>query len=85
MAIPGRVHNLPRHPKNLLPKFDLETSGLLEDHIKMLILAIKLINVQHKDVVCRFFPYTFEKSPLTWYFYLPVGSIISWTNFQRIS
>jgi hypothetical protein len=26
LAIPGRVHNLPRHPEKLLPKFDPETS-----------------------------------------------------------
>ena len=45
LAIPGWVHNLPRHPEKLLPKFDLKTSGLLEDHIKKFILAIILMNV----------------------------------------
>jgi hypothetical protein len=33
-------HNLPRHPEKLLPKFDPETSGLPEDHIKKFILVI---------------------------------------------
>jgi hypothetical protein len=28
LVILGRVHNLPRHPEKLLPKFDPETSGL---------------------------------------------------------
>jgi hypothetical protein len=77
LAIPGRVHNLPRHPEKLLPKFDPETSGLPKDHIKKFILAIRLMNVQHEDVVCRIFPYTFENSASTWYFNLPVGSITS--------
>jgi hypothetical protein len=36
-----------------------------------------------KDVVCRLFPYTFENSASTWYFNLPVGSITSWTKFQK--
>jgi hypothetical protein len=45
LAILGRVHNLPRHPEKLIPKFDPETSGLPEDHIKKFILAIRLINV----------------------------------------
>jgi hypothetical protein len=44
----GPVHNLPRHLEKLLPKFDPETSGLLEDHIKKFILAIMLMNVQHE-------------------------------------
>jgi hypothetical protein len=45
LAIPGRVHDLPQHPNKLLPKFDPETLGLPEDHIKKFILAIKLMNV----------------------------------------
>jgi hypothetical protein len=40
LEIPGRVHNLPRHPKKLLPKFDPETFGFPEDHIKKFILSI---------------------------------------------
>jgi hypothetical protein len=83
VAIPGRIHNLPWHPEKLLPKYDPETSGLPEDHIKKFILAIRLMNVQHEDVVCRLFPYTFENSASTWYFNLPVGSITSWTKFQK--
>jgi hypothetical protein len=82
-SIPGRVHNLPRHPDKLLPKFDLETLGFPEDHIKKFILAIRLMNVQHGDVVCGIFPYTFENSTSTWYFNLLVGSITSWTKFQK--
>jgi hypothetical protein len=41
------------------------------------------MKVQHEDVVCRMFPYTFENSSSTWYFNLPVGSITSWTKFQK--
>jgi hypothetical protein len=82
-SIPGEVHNLPRHLEKLLPKFDPETSRWPEGHIKKIILAIRLMNVQHEYVVCRLFPYTFEKSASTWYFNLPVGSITSWTKFQK--
>jgi hypothetical protein len=82
-AIPGWVHNLPRHPKKMLPKYDPETSGLPKYHINKFILVIRLMNVQHEDVVCRIFPYTFEKSSSTWCFNLPVGSITSWTKFQK--
>jgi hypothetical protein len=83
LVILGQVHNLPQHLEKLLPKFDPETSGLPEDHIKKFILAIRLMNVQHEYVVCRLFPYTFENSSSTWYFNLPVGSITSWTKFQK--
>jgi len=83
LEIPRWVHNLPRHPKTLLPKFDPETYGLPGDHIKKFILVIILMNVQHEDVVCNIFPYTFENSSLTWYFNLPVSSIASWKKFQN--
>jgi hypothetical protein len=67
----------------LLPKYDPETSGLPKDHIKKFILVIIIMNVQHEDIVCRIFPHTFENSASTWYFNLPVGSITSWTKFQK--
>jgi hypothetical protein len=77
LEIPSRVHNLLRNPEKPLPKFELETYGLLEGHIKKLILVIRLMNVQHEDVVCMIFSYTFENSSSTWYFNLPVNSVIS--------
>jgi hypothetical protein len=39
--------------------------------------------VQHEDVVCIIFPYTFENLASTWYFNIPIGSITSWTKFQK--
>jgi hypothetical protein len=84
LAIPGRVHKLPQHLDKLLPKFDPEASGLPEDHIKKFILAIRLMNVQHEDVVCRIFSYTFENLASAWYFYFLVGSITNWTKFQNV-
>jgi hypothetical protein len=83
LALPGLVHNLPRHREKLLPKFNPKTLGLPEDHIKKFILAIMLMNFQHEGVVCKLFPYTFENLSSTWYFNLPVGSITSWTKFQK--
>jgi hypothetical protein len=41
------------------------------------------MNIQHEDLVCRIFPYTFDNLDSTWYFNLPVGSITSWTKFQK--
>ena len=52
LVILGWMHNLTKHLEKLLPKFDPKTSRLLEDHIKKFILAIRLMNVQKKDVVC---------------------------------
>ena len=83
VAIPRRVHNVPQHLEKMLPKYDLGTSGLPEDHIKKFILVIRLTNVQHEDVVCRIFPYTFENFSSTYYFNLPTRSITSWTKFQK--
>ena len=45
-------------------------------------LSLRLMDVQHKDVVCRFFPYTFVGQASTWFFSLAVGSISSWKQFE---
>jgi hypothetical protein len=63
LAILGKVHKLPRHLEKLLPKFDPKTSGIPEDLIKKFILAIKLMNFKHEDVVCRISPYNLRTPP----------------------
>ena len=39
------------------------------------------MDVQHEDVVCRLFPYTFVGQFSTWFFSLAAGSIASWQQF----
>jgi hypothetical protein len=38
--------------------------------------------VQHEDVVCRLFPYTFVGQASTWFFNLATKSIVSWKQFE---
>ena len=45
-------------------------------------LAIRLRNVEHEDVVYRLFPYTFEGNASTWYFPLQPHTIVSWEKFE---
>jgi hypothetical protein len=45
-------------------------------------LSINLMKVEHKDVVCHLFPYTFEGREYTWYLSLTIGSITNWDNFE---
>jgi hypothetical protein len=45
-------------------------------------LAIRLRNVEHEDVVCRLFPYTFEGNASTWYFSQQPHTIVSWEKFE---
>jgi hypothetical protein len=70
LALPGPLHHLPKHMEKLLPKYDLETSGSPEDHIKKFILSIQLMNVQHEDVVFEFFLILLKTHP-------PLGTSIS--------
>jgi hypothetical protein len=42
------------------------------------------MKVEHEEVVCRLFPYTFEGEASTWYFSLTTGSITSWYNFEKL-
>ena len=68
MAVPGPQHPLPKHSEKWLPKFDPDSKQSIEDHIQKFMLAIRLQSVEHEDVVCRLFPYTFDGNASTWYF-----------------
>ena len=82
IAVLGIQHPLPKHPKMILPKFDLDNDVSPEDHIKQFMLSLRLLDVQHEDVVCRLFPYTFVGQASVWFFSLAVGSIASWQQFE---
>ena len=81
IAVPGAQHPLPKHPEKILPKFDPGSNVTPEDHIKQFMLSLRLMDVQHEDVVCILFPYTFLGQPSTWFFNLAAGFISSWQQF----
>jgi hypothetical protein len=84
VAVPGAQHPLPKHPEKWLPKFDPDSKQIAEDHIKKFMLVVRLRNVEHEDVVCRLFPYTFEGNASTWYFAQQPHTILSWEKFESI-
>ena len=82
VSVPKAQHPLPKHLEKLLPKFDPNNDVTPEDHIKQFMLFVKLLDVQHEDVVSKLFPYTFVGQALTWIFSLAPGSIASWQQFE---
>ena len=60
IAIPGPKHPLPKKPQKFLPKYDLDDDMSPEHHIKQFMDALKLMNVEHEDAVCIFFPHTLQ-------------------------
>jgi hypothetical protein len=82
VVVPGAQHPLPKHLEKWLPKFDPDSKQIAEDHIKKFMLAIRLRNIEHEDVVCRLFPYTFEGNASTWYFSQQPHTIVSWEKFE---
>jgi hypothetical protein len=80
--VPGPQHPLPKHSEKWLPKFDPESKQIAEDHIKKFMLAIRLHNVEHKDIFCRLFPYTFEGNVSNRYFAHQPHMIVSWEKFE---
>jgi hypothetical protein len=84
VAVPGPQHPLPKHPEKWLTKFDPDSKRTAEDHIMKFMLDIRLRNVEHEDVVCRLFPYTFEGNASTWYFAQQPHTITSWEKFESI-
>jgi hypothetical protein len=84
VAAPGPQHPLPKHPEKWITKFDPDSKRTTEDHIMKFMLDIRLRNVEHEDVVCRLFPYTFEGNASTWYFAQQPRTITSWEKFESI-
>jgi hypothetical protein len=84
VAVPGPQHPLPKHPEKWLTKFDPDSKRTAEDHIMKFMLDIRLCNVEHEDVVCKLFPYTFEGNASTWYFAQQPRTITSWEKFESI-
>jgi hypothetical protein len=68
--------------KNGYPSLILDSKQSVEDHIKKFMLVVRLRNVEHEDVVCRLFPYTFEGNASTWYFAQQPQTIVSWDRFE---
>jgi hypothetical protein len=82
--VPGNQHDLPKNPDKWLPKFNPESRETPDDHINKFMLVVNLRSVEHEDVVCRLFPYTFEGEASTWYFSLQANSITNWDTFEDL-
>ena len=78
------LHDLPKHPKRVLPKVDPGKGVSAEYHLKRFYLALNLLNVEHKDLVCRLFPYTFEPRASSWFLSLQDNAIENWDGFERV-
>ena len=82
ISIPSAQYPFPKHPENIIPKFDSDNNVLPEDHIKRFMLSLRLMNVEHEDVVCRYFSYTFVGKVSMRFFSLAARSITSWQQFK---
>ena len=82
ISIPGPTHPLPKKPQKFLPKYDHDDDISPEHHIKQFMDALKLMNVEHEDVVCILFPHTLQGKATKWFFNLFPGSITSWDKFE---
>lgn len=82
IAVPSAQHPLPKHLEKVLPKFYLDNGVTTKDHIKQCMIYLRLMDVQHEDVVCRLFPYTFVGQAFTWFLSLTTWSIESWEQFE---
>ena len=79
------LHDLPQAFEKMLPKFDPSEKILVDDHLQSFYLVIEGLKVgEHEDVVCRLFPHTLKGAATSWYFGLPVNSILDWDTFERI-
>ena len=78
------MHDLPKRPERVLPNFDPRKDIYAEDHLKSFYLARDILNVEHKDVECRLFPYNFDHKASSWFFGLQANSIANWDTFERV-
>ena len=55
LILAAPLHDLPKHPEKILPKFDPRKGVSAEDHLHNFYLGLNLLNVDPEDVVCIFF------------------------------
>jgi len=79
----GLMHEFPKCLEMIFPRFNPDKSFSLKDHRKNFYLVVNLMNIEHKEIVCRLFPYTFENEEFTWYYNLPAVSIRRLDEFDR--
>jgi hypothetical protein len=77
IAILGPIDPLTKKPQKFLPKYNLDDDISPEHHIKKFMDALKLMNVEHEDVVSRLFLHTLQGKATKWFFNLAPGSITS--------
>ena len=82
ISIPGTSHPFPKHPEKFLLKYDPDDGVLPKYHIKQFMIALKLMNVENEDVVCRLFPHTLKGKATKIFFNLAPRSITSWKQFE---
>ena len=68
----------------MLLKFDPKKGVSTEDNLIFFYIALNILNVEHEDVVCRLFPYTFNPRESSWYFSLQDKSIANWDGFEKV-
>ena len=78
------MHDCPKHLDRVLPKFDPRRGISIEDHLKSFYLALEILKVEHEDVVCIIFPYTFEPKASSWFFSLQANSMTIWDTFEMV-
>ena len=78
------LHDIPKYPERVLPKFDHGKCIFAEDHLKSFYLSLDILNVEHEDVVCRLLSYTIEPKASSWFFSLQDNSIENWDTFERV-
>jgi len=74
-------HEMPKNPEKICPKYQLHQDP--EDHIRIFKEACFRAMLEHEDVVCRLFPYTFNEQASSWYVNLPNGYISSWALMEE--
>ena len=83
VVVPGVQHPLPKHPEKLLPNFNPESKEPAEDHVKKFMLAVRLLDVEHEDVVCGSFLIHSKERPPHGIFHLQL--VLSLAGINLIS
>lgn len=67
---------MPKSLEHFCSRFhNCDLSRSVDEHIKIFEDLLHNRNIQHEDVACRLFPYTFDEEASHWYIHLPADSI----------
>lgn len=84
IQLPQQLNQMPQEYLKILPRFIREDEKIVENHISVFCNFAENLNVEHLDVVLKFFVQSLDGEARKWFKGLPNNSITTWEEMERL-